>query len=133
MGGQLSFPLGSLYHATKWAIEGFSESLQYELEPFGIRVKVIEPGAIRTGFYDRLDLPTETGIEEYDNAMKRLMQQAITASKNATLPNAVAKVIYRAATDNSQRLRYPASAPILAIRKVLPDRLFFAMMRQFSR
>ena len=52
VGGRLSFPLYSLYNSTKWAVEGFSESLQYELRQFGIKVKLIEPGAIKTDFYD---------------------------------------------------------------------------------
>src|SRR5262249_25648147 len=53
MGGRITFPLYSLYHATKWAVEGYSESLQHELLPFNIRVKIIEPGPIKTDFYDR--------------------------------------------------------------------------------
>ncbi len=50
MGGRITFPLYSPYHGTKWAVEGFSEGLQFELEQFGIRVKIIEPGAIKTDF-----------------------------------------------------------------------------------
>src|SRR6478672_4223382 len=53
MGGRVTFPLYSVYHSTKWAVEGFSESLAYELRPFGIRVKIVEPGVIRTDFYGR--------------------------------------------------------------------------------
>jgi short-subunit dehydrogenase len=53
VGGHLAFPLYSLYHATKWAVEGYSESLQYELAQIGIRVKVVEPGPIATDFYGR--------------------------------------------------------------------------------
>jgi short-subunit dehydrogenase len=56
LGGRTAFPFSSLYHATKWAIEGFSESLQYELEPFGLRVKLIEPGPIKTDFYGRSEI-----------------------------------------------------------------------------
>ena len=51
MGGQLAFPAFSLYHATKWGIEGFYESLAAEVEPFGIRTILVEPGMIRTSFY----------------------------------------------------------------------------------
>jgi NAD(P)-dependent dehydrogenase (short-subunit alcohol dehydrogenase family) len=50
MGGRIAFPLFSIYHGTKWAVEGFSESLQYEVEQFNIRIKLIEPGAIKTEF-----------------------------------------------------------------------------------
>ncbi|HLO88277.1 MAG TPA: SDR family oxidoreductase [Nostocaceae cyanobacterium] len=133
MGGRVAFPLTSLYHATKWAIEGFSESLQYELEPFGIRVKIIEPGVIRTGFYDRLDLPPDTGISEYDQAMQTYLKIANKSAQTGASADVVAKVIYRAATDNSNRLRYAAAAPILAVRKLLPDNIFFALIRRLTR
>ncbi|MEU4250710.1 SDR family oxidoreductase [Amycolatopsis sp. NPDC026612] len=52
MGGQLAFPAFSLYHTTKWGIEGFFEALAAEVEPFGIRTTLIEPGMVRTGFFD---------------------------------------------------------------------------------
>lgn len=51
MGGHIAFPAFSLYHATKWGIEGFYESLAPEVEPFGIRTTLVEPGMIRTTFY----------------------------------------------------------------------------------
>lgn len=53
IGGRLAFPLTSAYHATKWAVEGLSESIRYELQQFNIQVKIIEPGGIRTNFIDR--------------------------------------------------------------------------------
>ncbi len=49
VGGRITFPLMSLYHGTKWAVEGFSEALSFELAPLGIQVKILEPGAISTG------------------------------------------------------------------------------------
>ncbi|AQA06770.1 short-chain dehydrogenase/reductase [Mycobacterium sp. MS1601] len=52
MGGLLAFPAFSLYHVTKWGVEGFYESLSQEVEPFGIRTTLIEPGVVRTGFFD---------------------------------------------------------------------------------
>ena len=51
MGGHIAFPAFSMYHATKWGIEGFYEALAAEVEPFGIRTMLVEPGMIRTGFY----------------------------------------------------------------------------------
>lgn len=51
MGGQIAFPAFSLYHAAKWGIEGFYESLAQEVEPFGIRTVLVEPGMVRTGFF----------------------------------------------------------------------------------
>jgi NAD(P)-dependent dehydrogenase (short-subunit alcohol dehydrogenase family) len=52
MGGHIAFPAFSMYHATKWGIEGFYEALAQEVEPFGIRTTLVEPGMIRTGFYE---------------------------------------------------------------------------------
>jgi NAD(P)-dependent dehydrogenase (short-subunit alcohol dehydrogenase family) len=132
MGGHMSFPFASLYHATKWAVEGFSESLQYELEPFGIRVKVIEPGVVRTGYADRLEIASKPELSIYDAPIKSMMQKSEQGYEGATKPEVVAKVIYRAATDNSKRLRYAAGSPLLFIRKLLPDNIFFAMIRQVA-
>ncbi len=59
MGGQITFPAFSLYHVTKWGIEGFYDALAVEVEPFGIHTTLIEPGVVRTGFFDaaaRVDL-----------------------------------------------------------------------------
>jgi len=131
LGGRVTFPLYSLYHGTKWAVEGFSESLQYELRPFNVRVKIIEPGPIKTDFYDRsLDVISDPEIREYDGFVARAMPNLQRAGETAPGPESVAPVIYRAATDGSWRIRYQAnSAMILALRRLLPDSLFHAMMR----
>ncbi len=133
IGGRLTFPLYSLYHSTKWAVEGFSESLQYELAPLNIRVKVVEPGPIKTDFYERsadrnpkLD-PDYQGF--YDHIMPKLDQAGSTGSP----PEAVAEVIFKAATDRSDRLRYAAGKFIgllLVVRKLLPDSWFYKLVQQ---
>jgi NAD(P)-dependent dehydrogenase (short-subunit alcohol dehydrogenase family) len=131
VGGRITFPLYSLYHATKWAVEGFSESLQHELRPFGVRVKIIEPGPIKTDFYDRsIDIMSTPGLTAYDHYVARVMPNLNRAGATAPDGSLVAKVILRAATDNSNKLRYSANAaPLLALRKVLPDSLFNALIR----
>lgn len=131
MGGRITFPLYSLYHGTKWAVEGFSESLQYELEPFGIRVKIIEPGAIKTDFYDRsMDVITKAGLTAYDAFVQRAMPNMQRAGATAPGPEVVADAIFTAATDHSPRLRYSAATKgILALRRLLPDRLFMSVVR----
>ncbi len=50
IGGRIGFPMTAAYHGTKWAVEGLSEAMRYELEPFGIRIKIIEPSGIKTNF-----------------------------------------------------------------------------------
>lgn len=131
MGGRITFPLYSLYHATKWAVEGFSESLQYEVAEFGIKIKIVEPGPIKTDFYDRsMDLTRKDGLTAYDDFINRAMPNMQKAGENAPGPEIVAKVIYKAATDGSNTMRYAAnSAGILTMRKLLPDGLFFGVVK----
>ncbi|MEK5645207.1 MULTISPECIES: SDR family oxidoreductase [Paenibacillus] len=65
-GGRVAFPLLSLYHASKWAVEGFSESLYYELAEHNIRVKLVEPGNVATDFTGRsLDVLKDDSLEAY--------------------------------------------------------------------
>lgn len=131
MGGRITFPLYSVYHASKWAVEGFSESLAFELEPFGIRVKIVEPGPIKTDFYDRsMDLAKREGLTAYDRFVAKAMPNMQAAGAKAPGPEVVARVIWKAATDGRKKIRYSAnSAPILALRRLLPDRAFMAVIR----
>ncbi|MBW4538295.1 MAG: SDR family oxidoreductase [Myxacorys chilensis ATA2-1-KO14] len=134
IGGKMAFPLYSLYHSTKWAVEGFSESLQYELEPFNIRVKLIEPGPIKTEFYSRsADIANRPGLTAYDSFVKQILPNLSKAGESGGTPATVAEIIYRAATDGSAKLRYPAggnAGTLLLLRKLLPDRIFSSMVRR---
>jgi NAD(P)-dependent dehydrogenase (short-subunit alcohol dehydrogenase family) len=131
IGGQLTFPLYSVYHATKFAVEGFSESLQYELAEFGIKVKLIQPGPIKTDFYQRSqDLTSKAGLHAYDSFIERTLPNMQESGATAPGPELVAKTIYRAACDPSKRLRYPVnSASMLALRKLVPDMVAFAIVK----
>jgi NAD(P)-dependent dehydrogenase (short-subunit alcohol dehydrogenase family) len=132
MGGRITFPLYSIYHASKWAVDGFSEALTYELRPFGIRVKIIEPGPIKTDFYDRsMDLTKKEGLDAYDSFVGAAMPNMQRSGQNAPGPEVVAKTIFRAATDGTNRLRYPVnSGGILLLRKLLPDQIFLWIVRR---
>ena len=131
MGGRTTFPLYSLYHATKWAVEGFSESLQYEVEEFNIRIKIIEPGPIKTDFYDRsMDLTRKEGLTAYDQFIERALPNMQKAGLDAPDGTVVAQTIYEALTDGSKKMRYPVNSKmILTARKLLPDNLFFKIVR----
>ena len=131
MGGRITFPLYSLYHATKWAVEGFSESLQYEVEQFNIRIKIIEPGPIKTDFYDRsMDLTRKEGLTAYDHFIDKAMPNMQKAGETAPDGKVVAQTIYNAVTDGSKKLRYAVnSAGILTARKFLPDSVFFKIVK----
>lgn len=134
MGGQVTFPLYSLYHATKWAVEGFSESLAYELRSFGIRVRLIEPGVIRTDFYSRSRKQSPRPADgSYRAIAERCEAISMTAAeRGGAEPSVVANTIVRAISDRGWRLRYPVASPaplLLRLRKLLPDSLFFRLIR----
>jgi NAD(P)-dependent dehydrogenase (short-subunit alcohol dehydrogenase family) len=132
MGGRLTFPLYSIYHASKWAVEGFSESLQYEVKDFGIKIKIIEPGPIKTDFYDRsMSITKKEGLTAYDNFVARAMPNMQKAGETGPDGSVVADVIYAAATDGSWKMRYPVnSRAILVLRRLLPDSLFLPIIRK---
>lgn len=131
IGGRVTFPLYSLYHGTKWAVEGFSESLQFELQPFNIRVKIIEPGAIKTDFYDRsMDVISKPELTAYDAFVNRAMPNMNKFGETAPGPEVVAKVIYRAATDGSWKMRYQANGALLILRRLLPISWFLGIVRK---
>lgn len=135
--GRSIFPMYSVYHASKWAVEGFSDSLQYELKPFGIRVKIIEPGIVKTEFWGRsTDRENITGITAYEEGQPVLDLIDDAAGVIATLPEDVADAIWRATNDTSARQRYvigiDAHLTLLA-RKLLSDSMYrFAMNTVFG-
>jgi len=132
MGGRLTFPLYSIYHASKWALEGFSEGLVYEPKEFGIRVKIIEPGPIKTDFYDRSQSITKKeGLTAYDNFVARALPSLQKAGETGPSGVVVAETIYLAATDDSSKLRYQVnSRAILLARRLMPDWLFLPIIRK---
>ena len=109
IGGKMTFPLGSLYHGTKFAVEGISESLSYEVEQFGGQVKIVEPGMIATDFAGRsFDFRNDESMLEYQNIVGALMTALPTMAQNASPATVVAEVIFEAATDGKNQLRYTA-------------------------
>lgn len=109
MGGKMTFPLGSLYHGTKFAVEGISESLRYEVEQFGGRVKIVEPGAIATDFAGRsFDFNHNEEMTAYQNIVTKIMTAFPQMIKNASSTSVVTEVIFEAATDGKSKLRYMA-------------------------
>ncbi len=133
VGGKLTFPFYSSYHATKWAVEGLSESLQFELQPLNIKVKIVEPGVVNTDFFSRsLQITDMESIPVY----KQLYQKAESKMDVGTgsSPDHIAKVIFQAATSTSNRLRYKAGkdAKILIwLRKIVGENMFQWIMKKF--
>ena len=74
IGGLIAFPLFSLYHATKWALEGWSESLWFEMQAIGVGVKTVSPGGIKTDFAGRsLDMASNPELIEYQDLMNKTL------------------------------------------------------------
>ena len=108
IGGLIAVPFNSIYHATKWALEGWSESMAFELGQFGIGMKTVSPGGMRTDFFTR---SFDTGKHEaYDALVDRVMNVIKDPKQMATYssPDQVAQVVYEAATDGKDQLRYIA-------------------------
>lgn len=131
IGGRNGVPLYSLYNSTKWAVEGFSEALYYELLPYHIKVKMIEPGFIQTRFNQSQDrVPIET-FGDYRNTFARYLQK--TETFQGSDPIGVVRAIYAAATSTTNQLRYPAgklSLPLILLRKLLPERLYLYLINK---
>lgn len=114
VGGRVSLPFNSLYHATKFGLEGLTESLVFELSAFGGMAKLIEPGGVATDFLGRsFDFSNDENLTEYQPMMQKMMQaiQNLGAdSANKATPADAAEVIYEAATDGSDQIRYLVGA-----------------------
>ena len=115
--GRVSFPFQSVYHTSKWAVEGFSESLYYELKPLNIKVKVVEPGVVKTNLYRSVqDFPIAQYPKEYQANFKNWnVYRVKNYDKVGYLPELDAKTIYRAVTSKSSRLRYPSDFTVKSL------------------
>ena len=137
IGGQITFPLGTLYHGTKFAVEGLSEALHYELEPLGIRVRIVEPGMIKTNFGGRsFDFAMDDRLTDYAPtaaAMGRLFGQL---SSNPSPPEVVAEVIWQAANDPGDQLRFRAGSDAIDLldrRKAQDDASFIGNIKALMK
>jgi NAD(P)-dependent dehydrogenase (short-subunit alcohol dehydrogenase family) len=138
VGGRIGVPVLSAYQSTKFALEGLSESMSYELEPFGIRVVIIEPGFIRTNIVNSstsaqkaLDpkSPYFPLMQKVKNHFKSMIENASSSSP----PEEVAKVILHAITSENPQLRYTVgndAATIIQARMNMPDKEFRKMVIQ---
>jgi NAD(P)-dependent dehydrogenase (short-subunit alcohol dehydrogenase family) len=131
VGGKVTFPFSSLYHATKFAVEGLTESMQYELNPFGIRLKIVEPGGYKTEFSGRsMTLFSTDGLDDYQSAFNKFMGMIEHWPMSENLSE-VAGAIYEAATDGTEKLRYPVghdAVQLIEARRQMDDVDFKTMM-----
>ena len=134
IGGLITFPLISLYHSTKWAVEGFSESLSYELAELGIGVKIIEPGGVATDFGGRsMDFAMPEALPDYQDMVTKFQTAMAASGLGASTAEFLAEGIYKAATDGKARLRYvigPDAEQMYEMRKQVGDDAFMLGMRE---
>ena len=133
IGGKIYVPLGSWYHATKFAIEGLSDTLRLEVAPFGIHVVVIEPGAIATEWHGvASENLVATSTQGAYAGQAATVEKVLSGGRFASSPDVVAKAIGRAVTARRPRTRYAVglgAKPVTYARRVLPDRAVDAMVR----
>lgn len=132
--GIAPMPLVAVYTASKYAIEGFSESLAYELGTFGVRVKIVEPGfAPSTSFSANSHGPKDHLMPAaYASFAERYLNSMRNYATAYTNEGDVAEAVYAAATEEGNRLRYAAGADsemLAELRESLPEEAFVARMR----
>ncbi|WP_299520239.1 SDR family oxidoreductase [Winogradskyella sp.] len=132
IGGRIAMPMFSMYHGTKWAVEGMTESLQYELEPIGIKMKIVEPGAIATDFAGRsLDFNNDESLTEYQGVVNALMSAMPEMVGNASPASKVAEVIDEAI--HGDKLRYLVgedAEQMMQARNTLSDSEYLQMTKE---
>lgn len=132
VGGKIGIPLNSAYISSKFALEGLSESMRYELEQFGIDVILIEPGVVKSNFFENADVAnnnTNNTISAYSQLTQNLYEgfEPLLKSNSSSLPSDVAKIIYKAIESNNREVRYLVGKDAISIinaRQKLSDKEF---------
>ncbi len=133
--GFLPSPYGSLYAASKHAVEGYSESLDHETRDFGVRVSVVEPGYTNTSF-EANATDADSPLEFYEPVREHVMQVITEALHTGDDPAVVARVVVKAATSRTPKLRYPAgplSRRLALLKKFAPAALLDNGIRKANK
>jgi short-subunit dehydrogenase len=125
VGGKIGIPLNSAYISSKFALEGLSESMRYELEQFGIDVILIEPGVVKTNFFENADVivnnntstTTNNKTSVYSQLTQKLFEgfEPMLKSNSSSLPSDVAEIIYQAIESKNREVRYPVGKDAVSI------------------
>jgi NAD(P)-dependent dehydrogenase (short-subunit alcohol dehydrogenase family) len=129
IGGEIALPLGAWYYASKHALEAYSDTLRMEVEPFGVRVVIIQPGIIKTEFEDQTagQLRQFSGNGAYRHMAEAMAREAATGLAGASDPAVVAQAIRAAVESDHPEARYAVGAMaerLLELNRTLPDREF---------
>jgi NAD(P)-dependent dehydrogenase (short-subunit alcohol dehydrogenase family) len=140
IGGKIYEPMGAWYHATKYAVEGFSDSLRLEVRPFGVKVVIIEPGLTESEWvhHAMANLVGSSADGAYADQARRLARIYLEGDRRGLMtgPDVVAKAIGRAIIRKNPRTRYAIgmiAKPTVMLRRVLPDVLIDPVMSNIAR
>ena len=136
--GRFGYPGGSAYVSTKFAMEGLSESLSYELDPFGIKVILVEPGVIRTNFGNGMVVAkkSQDPASAYLSMTRKMNDVLGQLMQNGSPPSLVANLVLQAAKSDTPNLRYLAGKDVeqwVDQKKKMSDKEFFNMMNQLFK
>lgn len=129
MGGKIYTPFGAWYHATKFALEGWSDCLRVELQPFGIEVAIVEPGGIQTEWGDIAmeNLDKVSGSGPYAHMVKKVIAASNTTREKLTPVEVLGKEIAKASSEKNPKTRYLKgylAKPLVGMRRWLGDKTF---------
>lgn len=134
IGGLVTMPLNAIYHATKYAVVGFTEGLSYELAPFNIRARYVAPGGVATDFAGRsLSTTFEGDDHPYAGTVAKVLAAFRQRSGSYSTPEQIAQVVLQAVTDEGPQVAYVAgedAQALLAARAQLGEQDYLRMMTQ---
>ncbi|MGH3459026.1 oxidoreductase [Aeromicrobium sp.] len=142
MGGKIVFPGGGAYHATKFAVEAFSDAMRFEVAGFGVKVVIVEPGLITTNFdqaaLESMDLEAQGPYADFNRTVASATEDIYKGpmKRLGGPPDAVAKVIEKALTARRPRTRYkvtPSATMTIVSRRMMSDRMWDTAMRTTFR
>lgn len=120
VGARVTLPLGGLYQSTKFALEGLSETCAMELKPLNIKMRIVEPGFVKTDFGKAMVFTNdsnESDKKEYEGMTKNFKESIRQFAESGSTAETVAKVVYEAATSNDNKLRWPVGEDVIKIIK----------------
>jgi NAD(P)-dependent dehydrogenase (short-subunit alcohol dehydrogenase family) len=136
LGGLFGLPFQSFYSASKFALEGWTESLRFEVRPFGIRVVLIEPGDVKTGFTgSRVRAGRATGSSAYHQSFSKCMSIVEKEEQHGVAPESIAKLVCNVVDGSASSPRYTSGAALQrlspVLKRILPGRLFETIIGSF--
>lgn len=131
--GRFGYPNGSAYVSTKFALEGLSESVAYEVEPFGIKIVLVEPGFVRTNFSNVVAKKSQSTDSQYSKMTEKMAASIDQMKVKSSSPELVANIVLEIVTNKNPNLRYLAGKDVeqwMEQKKHMTDREFFNMIKQ---